>query len=371
MGRGPVAPLRASALLLAVVLEAIAVVTLPGGDARPVPGPACRTDGCAGGVLTPYPDPRPASRFIQGAALDLRLVPDAGVGLGRDLQTMRDRYHVNTVSLYGLEDFDPDGGQARKDLLFAHLRRLGMSAVVRVEGYDTATFAFRPGDAEAVVGAYRRLLAYVSAPGRRESIAYVMLNMPVDDPVVQGRVDGVNSTVSKRRQSEYARTLVAGVRAVLAGNGFPAARVFLGVFYGWDASYDLPSYAPAHPDGYVLTNYSYPAGPVPDARSPDAVLINRAGLRRIVDRFRGQYGAAPVVVEYGFHTAVSGQAAGLVRDRAAKLRALLATTRFYRSCRPRPRGTVYFGYNIVKVEGSPAGEVDFALDPEAGLKTGR
>jgi hypothetical protein len=74
-----------------------------------------------------------------------------------------------------------------------------------------------------------------------------------------------------------------------------------------------------------------------------------------------------VVVEYGVQTAERhgdrpGQTAGLVADRAAKARALAATTRFYCSAYPSVRGTMYFGFNVFKAEGDPPATADFGLE---------
>jgi hypothetical protein len=178
---------------------------------------------------------------------------------------------------------------------------------------------------------------------------------------VQARLGGVNSPLSIGRQVEYALAVVARLRT--AAPGLP---VYLGVFYGWDGSYEPPSYRSAGADGYFLTNYSYPGARVPGRADSDGALIDAAGRRAVMRRFLEQYGDAPVVVEYGVHTAARhaarpDQVAGLVRDRVAKGRALVATTRFYCSEYPSVRGTLYFGFNIYKSEGQPPAELDFGL----------
>lgn len=311
--------------------------------------------------LSPYPALVDANVFVQGATVDLTGTRPADLpGL---LEAMRARHHINTISVYGLEGWDPPGQSRKKDRLFAELTRVGMMIVVRLEAYDARSFAFRPADVEPVVAAHDALLRYLSAPQRRNRIAYVQLNMPLDDPAVQERLGGVNSALSIGRQASYAVALVRRVRAALAG-----APVYIGVFYGWDNTYRPPSYAPAHPDGYVLTNYSYPAGEVPDRTADAGTLINEPRLRVAADRAVAQYGdRVPLIVEYGFHTAARhragppAQRAGLVADTAAKHRALLATTRLYCDRYPHVRGTVYFGFNIVKAEGDPPALLDFAL----------
>jgi hypothetical protein len=363
MSTGQAVVLAASALIAAMVL-AVAVMPV----ART--GRPWRGDGCgAGGVMTPYRRWATPDEYIQGAALDLGQERDAGEGLRRDLETMRDRYHINTVNLYGLESWDPTGSDTKKDQLFTQLRRLDLKAVVRIEHYDPTSFAFQDADATAVLDSYRALLRYLSEPAQRDRVAYFAVNMPVDDSQVQNRLGGISSALSTQRQPAYARALIAGLRSVLSANGYPAAKLFLGVFYGWDGSYAVPAYSDAQPDGYFLTNYSYPMSSIPDERAPDATLINRPLLQRAADRFRAQYGDAPVVVEYGFHTAAfnlgaaSDQTAGLVSNAAAKKKALTATTDFYRAGHPNVRGTLYFGYNVVKAEGPAATLIDFALDP--------
>jgi hypothetical protein len=177
--------------------------------------------------------------------------------------------------------------------------------------------------------------------------------MPVDDPRVRGR----------ERQATYAAEAVAAVRS--AAPGFP---VFLGLFYGWDGSYDTPSYASAGADGYVLTNYSYPGNRVATAATAIDGLIDTPRLQKAMDRATGSDPGKRIVVEYGFQTLAfqhghrPDQAAGLVADHAAKEKAMRATTEFYRSHYPDVIGTMYFGFDIVKPEGRPPRPLDFALE---------
>ena len=315
--------------------------------------------GCLAGAqtvtATPYPALRPAADRVQGATLT---VPDVGrTDLPAVLRAMRDGHGINTVNVYGLERWPT----ARLDDLFTALRLLDMRIAPRIEWYDPATFAFRPADVAAVMSAHRALLAYTARADRRDLVAYVMLNMPVDDPQVQQRLGGVNSAVSRERQVSYATELVAAARAA-AG-----APVYLGLFYGWDGSYDVPSYRPSNPDGYVLTNYSYPAETVPGAGGDVTDIINEPRLRATADRAVDMTGSAPLVVEYGFHTLsyqngnMPDQIAGLVADATAKKRALTATTQFYCERYPTVTGTMYFGYNTYTTEGTPPRRLDFGL----------
>jgi hypothetical protein len=79
-----------------------------------------------------------------------------------------------------------------------------------------------------------------------------------------------------------------------------------------------------------------------------------------------------MIVEYGFHTLayqngnVPDQTAGLVRDEATKEKAMRATTRFYCTGYPGVIGTMYFGYNTDKVEGSPPRHLDYGLVRDPG-----
>jgi hypothetical protein len=317
--------------------------------------------------MTPYAGPVPAERFLQGAALDLAAVTDPPAELPAQLQRMRDGYHVNAVTVYGLERWTGPRA-AYRDVLFRELDRLGLRIVVRIEAYAADTFAFTPADVDQIATAHDELFRYLADPGRSGLIEYFALNMPVDDARVQRRLGGINSTVARERQVEFAAALVARVRGTLAGLGVPRTPVYLGVFYGWDNTYDLPSYGPARADGYFLTNYSYPGREIADERSAEPALINEDGLRTALGAFTRQYPDAPAVIEYGFHTvehnggAVPAQTAGLVRSAAAKQRALLATTAFYCANYPAVRGTMYFGYNVFKTEGEPPAVLDYALD---------
>ena len=289
---------------------------------------------CGAGRMSPY-DRAARAGFLQGATWE----PTAD--LAGDLTRMRDEFFIDTVSVYGLETWTP----ARLDELIQVLSRLDMRVVVRLEAYDPLTFAFRAEDAEEVLARHRALLARLPA----DRVAYLAVNMPVDDPRVQARLGGVNSPLSARRQVDYARTVVALARP----SGF---QVFLGVFYGWDGSYQVPSYRDSGADGYVLTNYSYPSGD----------LIDTARIGPVVERAIAAQPGAPIVVEYGFQTRAAqnddpDQTAGLVSDVTEKRAALRATTHFYRSRYPAVIGTIYFGYNVFKIEGDPPRKLDYGL----------
>jgi hypothetical protein len=324
------------------------------------------------GVMTPYPAGAGAGRFLHGATLTLRpgdLSPTGTAALASRLRTMRDHHRIDTVSVYGMETWDAGGGSQEKDTFFDLLAGLGMRVVVRLEGYDGERFAFSPDDVNRLRADYGPLIRYVAAPHRRDLVGYLGINMPLDDPGVQRRLGGIDSPLLAARQPAYATAAVAAVRRLLAGERAGDVEVYLGVFYGWDNGYRPPPYRSAGADGYVLTSYSYPAGPIAGPGAPDAELINERRLRDTMRRFVGQYGpTAPVVVEYGFQTAAHhggrqpDQTAGLVADRAAKWRALGATTRFYCTTYPAVRGTMYFGFNVYSTEGNPPAVLDFALD---------
>lgn len=315
--------------------------------------------------MTPYDTSVHPSVLVQAASIELRQgdTAESVDGLLRAMQT----YHINTVSVYGLEDWEPAGATRNKDSLFTSLNRLDMQLVVRIETYDPTTFAFRASDADQVLTRYQPLLQYLANANRRARIAYFAVNMPLDDSRVTQPLGGVNSALTQSRQPEYARAIVTRLRATLRQQGFGEARIRLGVFYGWDGGYSVPSYAGAAPDGYYLTNYSYPSGSVPDENSPDQVLINQPRLQAIMNRFTGQYGNASFVVEYGFHTMEFNgwirpdQNAGLVTTLSAKQRAIRATTRFYRDNYSGLAGTSYFGFNLIKREGNTAELIDWAL----------
>ena len=315
------------------------------------PARACPADTPIGGsaALTPYPGP---AGWIQGATWS----PTTDVS--GDLRRMRDDYAIDTVNVYGLETWS----RSRLDEFFTALTSLGMRAVVRLEAYDPATFAFRPEDAAEVLDRHRELLDYV----RDRPVAYLALNMPVDDPRVQARLGGVNSELSARRQIAYAKELVALVRP----HAGPAP-VFVGLFYGWDGSYRIPSYRDSGADGYVLTSYSYPGGRVPRAGSSAEELIDAPRLRSAADRAVAAQPGSPIVVEYGFqtlagHGSMPDQTAGLVADVTVKRAALRATTHFYCSRYPAVIGTTYFGYNVFKAEGNPPRTLDYGLTPPPG-----
>jgi hypothetical protein len=328
-----------------------------------------RVTSAAGQTMTPYPVGVRTNQFFQGTTLQVSESDlDTGV-VSMRLRLMRDSYHINTVSVYGMEGWDARGGTARKDRFFAALQRLGMRVVVRIEGYDQRRFAFATADVSRMLDTYQPLIRYVADPTRRGMVAYLGLNMPVDDPAVQARLGGLGSARFNSGQPGYAAGAVSAIRGVLADVGAGNVAVYVGVFYGWDDTYRPPSYRSARADGYFLNSYSYPTSGLAAVNASDAALINEPRLRETMRLFTTQYGTeVPVIVEYGFHTAeyhgngaLPNQTAGLVANAAAKRRALVATTRFYCASYASVRGTMYFGYNIFKAEGNPPAVLDFAL----------
>src|SRR4051794_7586551 len=292
-----------------------------------------------------------------------------------DLAEMR-QAGVNTVGLYNLVQMT----DAERDTLFAELERNRMTAVVRVEWYDQQTFAFTTADADRVLSyylsddpahGYTGLLPYLVRRKKLADLVYLAVNMPVDDGKVSGRFvtaqypDGRKNPNWAANQPPYADRLLAGLRAVTGG-----AKLYLSVFYGWDQSYPTPSYAGIAPpaDGYFLNNYSYPVSGMPaDENASTADRLNEPRLRSALDRMIGQYGTAPKVIEYGFHTldfndgALPDQTAGLVRTVAAKRKALTETTAYYRDPAFGVRGTLYFAENLFKPEGNPPATMDWSL----------
>lgn len=319
-------------------------------------------------ATTPYDSYVAPSTFFQGGMLEWdKSLADMSQRTTYQLQDMKSNFNINTINVYGLENYDNTGSNTNKDYLFSELGRLGMQTVVRIEAYPS-TFAFTTADADAVVAQYTPLIQYVSSAANRGKVAYFALNMPVDDPAVQARLGGVNSALSKQRQHDYAVAFVSKMRSLLNSNGFTGAKLYLSVFYGWDNAYDLPSYADANADGYFINNYSYPAGAPLDETASDSALINQSRLQIAMNKFTTTYGTnVPFVMEYGFHTmeynngVVPNQTAGVVQNLLAKNKALKATTDYYVNHFPGVRGTQYFGYNLFKSEGTPAAVMDWAL----------
>jgi hypothetical protein len=154
--------------------------------------------------MTPY-DPPVAGDFIQAAVFDPGQKESTEQELTAHLRAMRDINHVNTVNVYALESWDVNGSNARKNALFTALASLRLKVIVRLERYDSTRFAFTVGRAAA----------------------------------------------ARRDQLRAVETAPAALRPDLCGPAarhpvplrFPAAQAYLSVFYGWDNSYDPPSYA--------------------------------------------------------------------------------------------------------------------------------
>lgn len=306
--------------------------------------------------------PRNACEMKLGATLALDENASKQADLCGLLEQMK-RDGFNTVNFYGLEHV-----RASWETLFAALDRLQMQAVVRIEDYGAGFSFSAQEDVPDVLSRYQALLDWVCTPDHRSRVAYFALNMPVDDGRVTGPLGGVNSPDCRRRQVEYAASLVSAMRMETHRRGFSTAKLYLSVFYGWDNTYDVPSYAAAGADGYFLNNYSYPAEHLhaPTLPCTDEELINRRRLSVAVEKYRSQYPGMPLIVEFGFHTLEynhgqwPGQTAGLVGDRPSKEQAIRATLDFYETV-PEFRGYLYFGYDLYKEEGEPPAVMDWAL----------
>lgn len=290
---------------------------------------------------------------MNGAAVNLYNMEFAPI-----LNTMKSAYGINTITVYGMESWY----SGRVASLLSALAERDMRLVPRIEAYNPDTFVFSIGDARSVAKSYTQLTAQLNL--QKSAVSYLAVNMPVDDGRVHRSLKGLNSPQWVAAQVEYSRAIVSELRKLTD------IRLYLSVFYGWDNSYAIPSYADAEADGYFLTNYSYPSGNY-IASENDSVqtIINSDRLLVAPTQFVRQYGSyAPVVVEYGFqtmenHTQIPAQTAGLVRNKATKTIALKATTEFYNNMYANVEGTMYFGYNLNKVEGNPPALIDFGLIP--------
>lgn len=317
------------------------------------------------GTITPYDKQEKPEQFVNGATFVLKQTDDYEEWLSTELKRAHDTYHINTITVYGLEQFD----DAYKACLFQTLKELDMKICVRIEGYDGKTFAFTSEDAADVIRRHKSLVEFTCRPENRDVVFYYALNMPVDDGQVQQNLGGVNSEKSRKNQVEYAKEIVRLMRELTAQNGYDNAKMFLSVFFGWDVSYDVPSYAPAGADGYFINNYTYPiAGKLPDSSASEEDIINAQRLKKTMDKFLAVYPKKPpLVVETGFHTleynngVMPGQTGGLVYDRATKEVAVKAIVRFYKENYSNVIGLLYFGYNLFNQEGNPPAEMDWAL----------
>lgn len=319
-------------------------------------------------AMAPYEAFVDPDTFFSGAVLDLKKEGDVHAWITRELENMKYGYNINTLNIYGLEGFDSGDSNENKDFLFEELARLGMKVVVRIEAYSD-TFAFQVSDLDYVFNTYQKLIEYVCGDGKRQQVAYFALNMPVDDPQVQQKLEGgINGEQSKQRQVEYAGAFVKRMRETTASYGFTDAQLYLSVFYGWDNSFKTPSYVSSGADGYFMNNYSYPLNStkLPEASAPGEELINANRLAISMNTYLSQYPGKPLVIESGFHTleynngVVPNQTAGLVKDKEAKIKAIKATLDFYEQF-DEFRGWLYFGYNLYKEEGSPAAVMDWSL----------
>lgn len=315
--------------------------------------------------MTPYKKSYGDGHYA-GATFDLDSAQRDKVQIRTGLEKMK-ALNMNTVTIYGFEDESKD----LRDYIFSELKRLGMRIVIRIERYDAESFAFTKSDAKKVLESHYDILEYISSSERKGQVAYLAVNMPVDDTAVQKNAGGLNSKKWKNAQVEYADEMISLLRSYLSGQGFSDAKLYLSVHYGWDNSFDIPSYGSAGADGYFINCYSYPYiryGYAPKADAERDILIDSGHIDECMEIYKGQYGNAATVIEFGFHTMEyngwkkTNQTAGLVWDREAKARAMQETVGYYEEAYPFVDGWLYFGYNLLKEEGDDGAVMDWCLN---------
>jgi len=107
-------------------------------------------------VITPYDTMADPDEFINGATFVLEDTPNYKEWLAAELKRAHDIYHINTITVYGLEGFD----EAYRTCLFENLKKLNMKICVRIESYNAEVFAFTPEDADDVISRYRELVEF-------------------------------------------------------------------------------------------------------------------------------------------------------------------------------------------------------------------
>lgn len=312
-------------------------------------------------VMTPYVEKVDPEEFYNGATFDIGPGNFNNEEFSKELEKANSLYNINTITIYGFEGLS----QSSQQYIFSELSRLGMKIVIRIESYPQ-DFSFSEADAKAVVSSYSALIDFCSDENRRDTVAYFALNMPVDDIAVQRNAGGLNTRAWIDAQKSYASAFVRLMREECARNGWDDAKMYLSVFYGWDNTFKTPSYKDAGADGYFINNYTYPDSSSLSSSDP-LEIINAKRLAVSMKTYEKQYGDAPVVMEWGFHTIdfnggiQPNQTAGLVKNLYAKEIAMKATLDFYKENYPQVRGCLYFGYNLLKEEGNPPALLDWCL----------
>lgn len=312
-------------------------------------------------VMTPYAEKVDPEEFYNGATFDIGPGNFNNEEFSKELEKANSLYNINTITIYGFEGLS----QSSQQYIFSELSRLGMKIVIRIESYPQ-DFSFSEADAKTVVSSYSALIDFCSDENRRDTVAYFALNMPVDDIAVQRNAGGLNTRAWIDAQKSYASAFVRLMREECARNGWDDAKMYLSVFYGWDNTFKTPSYKDAGADGYFINNYTYPDSSSLSSSDP-LEIINAKRLAVSMKTYEKQYGDAPVVMEWGFHTIdfnggiQPNQTAGLVKNLHAKEIAMKATLDFYKENYPQVRGCLYFGYNLLKEEGNPPALLDWCL----------
>jgi hypothetical protein len=320
-----------------------------------------------------------SSKYYNGATYD---VPRNKAMIDKDLDYMK-KVFINTVNVYNIMDLDSN----IRDYLFDALKKRDMKIVVRLESYDAGTYCFRADtDVKWVLDYYKDLIAYASSEARYRTVCYYAINVPCDDPRIQNNIrtrlinekkltadanpmQALNCDISKKYQQEYVSSFVRQLRAQI----HPESKIFAGVFYGWNGDIDQGSLIDTGIDGIFLNVYSYPIAAVPgsdgvlhDESAAGDSLIQAKQLAITMKHCEEQYPDLPKVIEWGYHTAdilihkIPAQTAGLVKNRAAKLKAMQATVRFYQQY-DSVVGNMYFTFNISKNEGDDNGMMDWGI----------
>ena len=247
-------------------------------------------------VMTPYAEKVDPEEFYNGATFDIGPGNFNNEEFSKELEKANSLYNINTITIYGFEGLS----QSSQQYIFSELSRLGMKIVIRIESYPQ-DFSFSEADAKTVVSSYSALIDFCSDENRRDTVAYFALNMPVDDIAVQRNAGGLNTRAWIDAQKSYASAFVRLMREECARNGWDDAKMYLSVFYGWDNTFKTPSYKDAGADGYFINNYTYPDSSSLSSSDP-LEIINAKRLAVSMKTYEKQYGDAPVVMEWGFHT---------------------------------------------------------------------
>ncbi|MBN1269981.1 MAG: hypothetical protein JXB04_10350, partial [Kiritimatiellae bacterium] len=274
--------------------------------------------------------------------------------------------NVNTINLYNLGWGELQQNGNVEEYIFQRAEELGLKVVVRLETYHKYNeslppvgendpsnhFAYLPHNADWIINYYTETTPIFGPDGYAtkypDSILYLMINMPFDDPELR-RQDGIglNDWPDEEQQRAYIQAFYNKIKAV-----DPVHKVFVNLGFGGqdrDPHFgvaDLVDGISEHVYTVRLDYYTRCYGYIPGVEDADYLLMNQDVydyyLEKMYDVNRIAENGKPVVIDQTGYCEINDFTTGLVRDKRAKARAIDLLRNYLKDHEHTAYGWTYF-----------------------------